>query len=111
VRRGGANDVSRTELLPDPGPGEPGPSPVASIVLLGVRGTRFTAESLPAARALALLTPNLIHSGGRAAIATAFQRLATLLGSVPAFSVSLPDDLAALPATAQRFLDSTVVRG
>jgi hypothetical protein len=57
------------------------------------------------------LTPNLIHSGGRAPIAAAFQRLATLLGSVPALEIALPDDLEALPETCQRFLDATRVRG
>ncbi len=111
MRGGDGSGSSRTDLLPDPGPGEPGPCPVAAVVLLEERGAEFSAKSLPPARALALLTPNLIHSGGRPAIATAFQRLATLLGSVPAFGVSLADDLAALPAAAQRFLDSTGVRG
>jgi hypothetical protein len=111
VRSDDANGVTRTDLLPDPGPGEPGPCPVAAVVLLEERGVEFAAKPLPPARALALLTPNLIHSGGRPAIATAFQRLASLLGSVPVFGISLADDLAALPATAQRFLDSTGVRG
>jgi uncharacterized membrane protein len=84
---------------------------VAALVLLGERGAELSTEALPPARALALLTPNLIHSGGRTAIATAFQRLAALLSTVPALSVSLADDLVALPETAQRFLDSTGVRG
>jgi hypothetical protein len=101
----------RTDLLPDPGPGEPTPCPVATVVLLVERGSAFELEPLEPARALALLTPNLVHSGGRASIAAAFARLATLLRSVPALSVSLPDDLDALPAAVQKFLDSTSIRG
>jgi len=101
----------RPALVEDPGAGEPGPCPLAAVVLLGERGNEFAVEPLPPARALALLTPNLIHSGGRASIATAFQRLAALLGSVPALQISLPDDLEALPETCQRFLDATRFRG
>jgi hypothetical protein len=101
----------RTDLLADPGPGEPGPRPVAAVVLLGERGPVLEIERLERARALALLASNLIHSGSRSALAVGFGRLAMLLGSVPALSVSLPDDLAALPAAAQKFLDSTAVRG
>jgi hypothetical protein len=84
---------------------------VAAVVLLGERGGAFSAEELAAARALALLTPNLVHSGGRTSIATAFQRLATLLGLVPALSISLADDLAALPEAVEGVLDAARVRG
>jgi hypothetical protein len=94
----------RTDLLADTGPGEPPPCRVALVVQLGERGTELDVEPLQPARALALLTPNLVHSGTRASIGAAFSRLAALLGSVPAFSVSFPDDLDALPATAQRLL-------
>lgn len=111
VRRPGGDGRDRTELLPDPGTGEPGPCPVAAVVLLGERGGAFSAEELAAARALALLTPNLVHSGGRTSIATAFQRLATLLGLVPALSISLADDLAALPEAVEGVLDAARVRG
>jgi hypothetical protein len=79
---------------------------VAAVVLLGERGGRLTVEPLEPARALALLTPNLVHSGGRAAIGAAFADLATLLGPTPAFAASLPDDLGALPAAALELLDS-----
>jgi hypothetical protein len=48
-----------------------------------------------------------VHSGGRGAIGDAFANLATLLSSAPAFAASLPDDLAALPASAQGLLDAT----
>jgi hypothetical protein len=102
---------NRTVLLEDPGAGEPEPCPVATVVLLGERGVAFEVEPLAPARALALLTPNLIHSGGRASIAAGFQRLAALLGTVPALDVSLPDDLDALPEASERFLDSSGVRG
>ncbi len=109
--RGPGGGQQRPALVEDPGPGEPGPCPVAAVILLGERGAEFAIEPLAPARALALLTPNLIHSGGRASIAAAFQRLAGLLGSATALRISLPDDLEALPETCQRFLDSTRIRG
>jgi hypothetical protein len=110
VRRRDGEGRSRTVLLDDPGPGEPGPCPVAAFVLLEERAEELDVEPLEPARALALLTPNLVHSGGRAAIAVAFQRLAGALGRAPAFSVSLADDLDALPACAAGLLDATGVR-
>jgi hypothetical protein len=111
VRQRDGEGRRRTVLLDDPGPGEPGPCPVAAFVLLEERGAKLDVAPLEPARALALLTPNLIHTGGRAAIATAFQRLASALGSAPAFSASLADDLDALPACAMGLLDATGVRG
>jgi hypothetical protein len=98
------------ELTPDPGPTEPGPCPLGAIVLLGERVADLESERLEPARALALLTPNLVHSGGRGAIAAAFARLARVLGAVPVLRVSFPDDLGALPDAAKSFLDSTSVR-
>jgi hypothetical protein len=109
MRRGDGG--GKTVLLGDPGQGEPGACPVEAIVLLGERGAELYVERLEPARALALLTPNLIHSGGRRSIAGAFQRLATLLGSAPAFEVSLPDDLESLPGACRALLDATLVRG
>lgn len=111
VRRRDGEGRRRTELLGDPGPGEPPPCPVAAVVLLGERGAALEVEPLEPARALALLTPNLIHTGGRASIAAAFARLATLLRSVRAFGVSLPDDLGELPGATRKMLDATAVRG
>ncbi len=111
MRNGDGGGRVRTVLVEDPGPGEPGASPVGAVVLLGERGAELEVEPLEPARALALLTPNLIHSGGRGSIAVAFQRLAALLGSVPAFEVSLPDDLEALPDACRALLDVTLVRG
>lgn len=105
--RGPGGERQRPALVEDPGAGEPGSCPVAAVVLLGERGAAFEVEPLAPARALALLTPNLIHSGGRGSIGAAFQRLAALLGTVPALQIALPDDLGALPETCQRFLDST----
>lgn len=101
----------RPVLVDDPGAGEPGACPVGTVVLLGERGDAFEVEPLEPARALALLTPNLIHSGGRPSIAGAFQRLAALLGTVPALQISLPNDLEALPEVCQRFLDATRIGG
>jgi hypothetical protein len=111
MRRRDGDGGHRTVLLEDPGRGETGPCPVAAVVLLGERGAELEVQPLEPARALALLTPNLIHSGGRGSIATAFQRLATLSSMVPALQISLPDDLDVLPETCQRFLDVTRVRG
>ncbi len=110
ARTRGADGSARTELLPDPGPGEPEACPVAAVVLLAERGSELTVEPLSPTRALALLTPNLVHTGSKQAIGIAFQRLARLLGSVPAFSVSLTDDLAALPGDTQDLLDATGIR-
>lgn len=111
VRSRDGEGRNRTDLLPDPGAGEPGPCPVAAAVLLGERGERLTVEPLEPARALVLLTPNLVHSGGREAIGSVFANLATLLGSVPAFAVSLPDDLGALATSARGLLDSIDLDG
>ena len=111
VRSSDGGGRVRTALIEDPGRGEPGPCPVEAIVLLGERGEELELEHLDSARALALLTPNLIHSGGRGSIASTFQRLAALLGTVPAFEVSLPDDLEALPGACRRLLDALLVRG
>lgn len=104
VRSRDGDGRRRTDLIGDPGGGEPPPCPVGAVVLLDERGAALEVKPLERARALALLTPNLIHSGGRAAIGATFARLATLLGSVPALRVSLPDDLEALPATARKLL-------
>ena len=111
VRSRDGNGRARTDLLPDPGSGEPGPCPVGAVVLLGERGRRLTVDPLEPARALALLTPNLVHSGSRAAVGAAFADLATLLGSTPAFSASLPDDLGALAASASGLLDAIGLDG
>jgi len=111
VRSLNGDGSRRTDLAPDPGPHEPAPCPVAAVVLLGGRGGALTIERLPAARALALLTPNLVHSGGREAIAAAFGRLARLLRTVPAFRASLPESLDSLPAAAAALLDGIASRG
>jgi len=99
------------DLVPDPGPGEPPPAPLAAIVLLRKRGGALDVEALEPARALALLTPNLIHSGSRREIGAAFSRLAGALHTVPAFAASLPDDLGALRRSARELLDSAAGRG
>ncbi len=111
MRRSGDGGGQRSELLADPGPGEPLPCPVAAVVLLGERGAVLEVEALERARALALLTPNLIHSGTRPAIGAAFANLADFLGVVPAFRASLPDDLDALPSAAAALLDKVTDRG
>jgi hypothetical protein len=107
--RGGENGAA-AELMPDPGPEEPGPCPVGAVVLLGERRQALGVERLEPARALALLTPNLVHTGGRDSIAAAFARLAQLLHSVPAFRANLLDDLEALPGAALGLLDGVAGR-
>jgi hypothetical protein len=111
VRSLGADGSRHTDLVPDPAPHEPPPCPVAAVVLLGERSEALTVEPLEAARALALLTPNLTHSGGRGAIAEAFGRLARLLHAVPAFRASLPEDLDSLPSAGAGLLDGIASRG
>jgi hypothetical protein len=110
MRVAAARGATAVQLLPDPGPREPAPGPIAAVLLLDERGERLEVEALAPARALALLAPHLVHSGGRQALAAAFGRLAQLLGSVPAFRVSLPDRLAALPGAAAALLDAIGVR-
>jgi hypothetical protein len=106
-RRRDEEEQNRTDLIDDPGAGTPPPCPVAAVVLLEERGESLTVDQLEPARALALLTPNLVHSGSRRAIGDAFANLATLLGSVPAFAASLPDDLSLLYKSAQGLLAAT----
>jgi hypothetical protein len=104
VRSLDPDGTRRTDLVPDPASGAPAPGPVAAVVLLGERGEALAVEPLGPARGLALLTPNLTHSGGRAAISSAFGRLARLLHTVPAFRASLPEDLDALPGAGDDLL-------
>jgi hypothetical protein len=111
VRGLAADGSRRTDLALDPAFREPPPCPVAAVVLLGERGEALSVEPLEPARALALLTPNLTHSGSRGAIAAAFGRLARLLHTVPASRASLPDDLDSLPDAAANLLDGIAGRG
>ncbi len=108
--RGPSGRRAETKLLADPAP-EPAPTPVAAVVLLGERGEELAVDPVPAATALAMLTTHLVHSGGRDAIAAGFGRLAALLGEVPAFTCSLPDDLEALPGAATELLDRAMRPG
>lgn len=110
VRSVGTDGSRRTDLVPDPAHREPPPCPVAAVVLLGGRGGALTIEPLEAARSLALLTPNLTHSGTREAIAAAFGRLARLLHTVPVFRASLPEDLDSLPSAGAGLLDGVASR-
>jgi hypothetical protein len=108
MRTGG--DRRAPTLAPDPGPVEPASAPLSAFVLLGPRGAELEVEPLAPADALALLTPNLVHSGSRAAIGASFSSLAQLLHSVPAYRASLPDHLDRLADSASRLLDRVVVR-
>lgn len=112
VRVPAANGGANTDLVADPAPGEPTPCSVAAVALLGERGGEsLSVEPLEPPRALALLTSHLVHSGSREEIAAAFERLARLLHTVPAFRAGLPDDLAALPAAAPRLIDTVCAAG
>ena len=99
------NGAVKVSLFPDPAE-EPDPCPVQAIALLEERGAELTIEPLDAVEALLLLTPNLGHTGGRVSLARSFGNLGLLLRSVPAFRVSLPDGLDALPGAARRLLDT-----
>jgi hypothetical protein len=110
IRNRDGEDI-RTDLVPDPGPIEPRPSPLAAVVVLRERGVSLSVERLDPARALAMLISSLIHTGGRDSIAAAFDRLARLLHSVPAYETSLPDSLDALPKVAGELLRKVVGRG
>ena len=80
---------------------EPRAQPPRALVLLEERGDALRVSRMEAAEALTALAPHLIHSGGQSGLGAAFARLATLLGEVPAFRASLPDDLAGVPDAAQ----------
>jgi hypothetical protein len=76
------------------------PSPPVALVLLEERGQALSVSPLAPVEALTALAPNLVHSGGQSGLGAAFGRLATLLGEMPAFRASLPDDLATVPEAA-----------
>lgn len=111
MRPAGEVRARSAELAPDPGPGEPPPSPVRALVVLAERGKSLRVERLEPLRALTLFTPNLIHSGGYGAIGAGFERLARLLHYAPAFEAALPDDLDALPGSAEELLDALDTTG
>lgn len=111
MRPPGETRARSARLVPDPGPREPDPSPVAALVVLAERGESLRVERLDPLRALTVLTPNLVHSGGYRAIGAGFERLARMLHSVPAFEVSLPDDLGTLPGAADAMVDALDIRG
>jgi hypothetical protein len=69
------------------------PLPLGAICMLGERGERLELTPLSPAAAVPALVPSLIHSGEPAALARAFGLLARALARVPAYRVSLPDDL------------------
>ena len=93
-------NVTAPRRIEQVGDGHARPLPLGAIVLLEERGRELRVEPLGAAEALTALAPNLLHSGVQEGLGPAFGRLADVLGGVPAFRASLPDDLDALPGAA-----------
>ena len=69
------------------------PLPLGAICLLAERGERLEISSLSPAAGVPALVPSLVHSGEAAGLARAFALLARVLVRVPAYRVSVPDDL------------------
>jgi hypothetical protein len=84
-----------------PGP-EPHPVQAGALVLLQPRGGDGEPLPLSVPDALIRTAPHLMHGGGLDLVRPAFAGLARVLSTLPAFSVSLPDDLAKLPEAADR---------
>jgi hypothetical protein len=81
------------------------PLPLGAVCLLGERGERLEISSLSPAAAVPAFVPSLIHSGEPAALARAFALLARVLARVPAYRVSLPDDLRRVNASVRSLLE------
>jgi hypothetical protein len=81
------------------------PLPLAAICVLGERGERLDFTPLSPTAAVPALVPSLIHSGEPMALARSFGLLARVLARVPAYRVSLPDDLALVGPSARSLLE------
>jgi hypothetical protein len=81
------------------------PLPLGAICLLAERGEGLEVSPLSPAAAVPALVPSLIHSGERAALARSFGVLARVLSRVPAYRVSLPDDLGRLGPSVRPLLE------
>lgn len=93
------------EVVDLPGP-EPEPLPPGGVVLLEPRGGDGRPRSLPRAQALVRLTSHMTHPGGEDSARGPFTRLAALLSDVPAYSLSLPDDLGRLPEAVEALAET-----
>ena len=82
-----------------------GPAPVAAICRVGGRGPELSVARLPAAEAVPVLVPDLLHGGGPGSLRPAFSLLIGLLALVPVYRVSLPDGLSRAPAATRSVLD------
>lgn len=88
------------------GHSEPDPrTPVGALVLLRERGRDPAPAPLSPAVAAVRLAPALEHAGGPEGVRRSFALLAALAAAVPSYEVSLPDDLALLPAAAGALLE------
>lgn len=96
---------ARRARLVDPPAEATGPVPIAALVVLRPRGVALEVEPLDGARALPELAGHLFHHGGTEALRGPFARLARLVGRVPAYGASLPDDLARLDAAAAALVE------
>jgi hypothetical protein len=94
----------RAAISPDPGPREAGPVEMRAIVVLMQRGSSFEIAPLAPAAAVAHLTPQLLHGGAPEDLAGPFAAMARIVSVIPAFGLSMPDDLGALPTAARRLM-------
>jgi hypothetical protein len=81
-----------------------GPAPVAAVCVLAERGSELDVTPLEPARAVPTLVPSLVHGGDVPALRAQLERLARLLELVPAFRVTMPDDLEAAPQATRSLL-------
>jgi hypothetical protein len=84
----------------------PGPAPVGAVCFLAPRGPRLEVTPLAPAQAVSSLVPSLVHAGDEPALRAAFERLLRLLELVPAFRVTMPDDLGGAPQATRSALAS-----
>jgi hypothetical protein len=108
-----------TGTVPRPAPGvgihplppdaeAPTPVPVRAILTLEERGPDLAVKPLDPAEGLAAMVENLFHAGRAEGLRPAYRRAAQLAERVPVYRVTVPDDLAGAPASAERLLHGVV---
>jgi energy-coupling factor transporter ATP-binding protein EcfA2 len=101
--RGGPAREVRYHFLP-PAAEAGYPAPVGAVIVLEERGEELSVARLGRAHALAALVPNLLHAGRVEGLRPAYARAARLVGSVPVYRATLPDDLDSVSETADGVL-------